>query len=149
VRRFALRTRKSQTKTRYRLANGQRVTSLTVCDITFELGRHEFQRTFYVLHDLRAADLVLGLPWLDDDHASLQSGTTCLFTQKDETAVETQIEERLPHCLLMSSCTIQNSCTRRAAVGVVTLNFAGLASRHQRSIKLMSSCNSYSRTSST
>jgi hypothetical protein len=44
--------------------------------VTFELARHEFQRTFYVLHDLRVADLVLGLPWLDDE----QFGTTRAFT---------------------------------------------------------------------
>jgi hypothetical protein len=45
VRRFALQTRKSLTKTHVRLANGQRVTSSTVCDVTFELAGHEFQRT--------------------------------------------------------------------------------------------------------
>jgi hypothetical protein len=56
VRRFALQTPKSVTKTHVRLANGQRVTSSTVCDVTFELARHEFQRTFYVLRDLPAAD---------------------------------------------------------------------------------------------
>jgi hypothetical protein len=59
VRRFALQTRKSATKTPVRLANGQRVTSSTVIDVTFELARHEFHRTFYVLRDLRAADLIL------------------------------------------------------------------------------------------
>jgi hypothetical protein len=46
VRRFALHTRKSLTKTHVRLANGQRVTSSTVCDVTFELARYEFERTF-------------------------------------------------------------------------------------------------------
>jgi methyl coenzyme M reductase subunit C len=71
IQRFALQTRKSLTKTHVRLANGQRVTSSTVCDVTFELARHEFQRTFYVLRDLRAADLIMGLPWLDDEHTSL------------------------------------------------------------------------------
>jgi hypothetical protein len=76
VRRFALQTRKSATKTPVRLANGQRVTSSTVCNVTFELARHEFHRTFYVLRDLRAADLMLGLPWLDDEYASLQFGST-------------------------------------------------------------------------
>jgi hypothetical protein len=79
VRRFALQTRKSVTKTHVRLANGQRVTSSTVCDVTFELARHELHRIFYVLHDLRAADLILGLPWLDDEHASLQFGSTQVF----------------------------------------------------------------------
>jgi predicted aspartyl protease len=48
VRRFALKTRKSVTKTPVRLANGQRATSSTICDVTFELARHEFHRTFYV-----------------------------------------------------------------------------------------------------
>jgi hypothetical protein len=61
VRRFALQNRKSLTKTLVRLANGQRVTSSTVCDVTFEMARHEFQRTFYVLRDLRATNLILGL----------------------------------------------------------------------------------------
>jgi methyl coenzyme M reductase subunit C len=65
VRRFALQTRKSLTKTLVRLANGQRVTSSTVCDVTFELARHEFQRASYVLRDLRTVDLNMGLPWLD------------------------------------------------------------------------------------
>jgi hypothetical protein len=38
VRRFTLLTRKSVTKTHVRLANGQRVTSSTICDVTFELA---------------------------------------------------------------------------------------------------------------
>jgi hypothetical protein len=71
VRRFALQIRKSMTKTPIRLANDQRMTSSTVCDVTFELARHEFRRTFYVLRDLRAADLILGLPLLDDKQATL------------------------------------------------------------------------------
>jgi hypothetical protein len=91
VRRFALQTRKSVTNTHVRLANGQRVTSSTVCDVTFEMARHEFQRTFYVLRDLRAADLTLGLPWLDDEHASLQFGSTRVFTLMDDTEVETTL----------------------------------------------------------
>jgi hypothetical protein len=52
VRRFALQTRKSLTKTHVRLANGH-VTSSTVCDMTFEVARHELQRSFYVLRDFR------------------------------------------------------------------------------------------------
>jgi hypothetical protein len=102
-RRFALRTRKSVTKTLVRLANGQRVTSSTVFDVTFELARHEFHRTFYVLRDLSVADLILGLPWLDDEHASLQFGTTRVFALMDGTTVETTLEERRHECLLMSS----------------------------------------------
>jgi hypothetical protein len=107
VRRFALQTRKSATKTHVRLANGQRVISSTVCDVTFELARHEFHRTFYVLRDLRAADLIMGLPWLDDEHASLQFGSTRVFTLMDGTAVETTLEERRPECLLLSSTKVQ------------------------------------------
>jgi methyl coenzyme M reductase subunit C len=60
VRRFALQTRKSLTKTHVRLANGQRVTYSAVCDVTFTLARLEIQRTFYVLRDLRVVDQRLG-----------------------------------------------------------------------------------------
>jgi hypothetical protein len=107
VRRFALQTRKSATKTQVRLANGQRVTSTTVCDVTFELARHEYYRTFYVLRDLRTTDVILGLPWLDYEHASLQFGTTRIFTLMDDIAVETTLEERRPECLLLSSTKVQ------------------------------------------
>jgi hypothetical protein len=107
VRRFALHTRKSLNKTHVRLASGQRVTSSTVCDVTFELARHEFQRTFYVLRDLRAVDLIMGLPWLDDEHASLHFGSTRVFTLMDGIAVETTFEERRLECRLMSSTKIQ------------------------------------------
>jgi hypothetical protein len=107
VRRFALQTRKSVTKRRVRLANGQRVTSSTVCDVTFELARHEFQRNFYVLRDLCAANLIMGLPWLDDEHASLQFGSTRVFIDMDGTTVETQLKERRPECLMVSSTKVQ------------------------------------------
>jgi hypothetical protein len=94
VRRFALQTRKSSTKTLVRLPNVHRVTSSTVCDVTFELARHEFHRTFYVLRsDFRVVDLIMGLPWLDDEHASLQFGSTRVFTLMDGTTVETTLEE--------------------------------------------------------
>jgi hypothetical protein len=107
VRRLAMQNRKSLTKTPLRLANGQRVTSSIVYDVNCELSRHEFQRTFYVLRDLRAANLVLGLPWLDEEHASLQFGTTRAFTLMDGTSIETQLEERRSECLLMSSIKVQ------------------------------------------
>jgi hypothetical protein len=107
VRRFGLQTRKSLTKTHVRLANGQCATSSTVCDVTFELARHEFQRTFYVLRYLRAAGLIMGLPWLDDEHAYVQFRSTWVFTLMDGTTVETQLEERRPECLLMSSTKVQ------------------------------------------
>jgi hypothetical protein len=107
VRRFSLPTRKSKVKTTLRLANGQRVTSPTFCDITFELARLEFQRNFHVWRDFRAPYLVLGLPWLEDEQASLQFGTSRVFTLMDGTAVETQTEDRRPQCLLMPVGKIQ------------------------------------------
>jgi hypothetical protein len=82
------------------------VTSSTVCDVTFELSRHEFQRTFYVLRDLRAANYFLGLPWLDDEHAFLHFGSTGVFTLMDGTTVAMSEERRLK-CLLLSSAKIQ------------------------------------------
>jgi hypothetical protein len=125
VRRFALQTRKSVTKTPIRLANGQRVTSTTVCDVTFEPARHEFHRTFYVLRDLRTAYLILGLPWLNDEHASLQFGTTRIFTLMDGTVVETTLEERRHECLLMSSTKVQK-LMRKTRTEDVMLNFTSL-----------------------
>jgi hypothetical protein len=107
VRRFALQTPKFVTKTHVRLANGQRVTSSTVCDVNFELAQHEFQRTFYVLRDLRVADLIRGLPWLDDEQASLQFGSPRVFALMDGSTVETMLEERRPECLLLSSTKVQ------------------------------------------
>jgi hypothetical protein len=107
VRRFTLQTQKSVTKTHVRLAKGQRVTFSTVCDVTFEVAGHDFHRTFYVLRDLRAADLIMGLPWLDDEQAYLQFGSTMVFALMDGTIVETTLEERRPECLLMSSTKVQ------------------------------------------
>jgi hypothetical protein len=107
ARRFDLQTSKSQTKTPLRLANGQRVTSSTLCDITFELARHEFQRNVYVLRGLSVADLALGLPWLNDEHASLQFGTTRVFTLMGGTTVEMQIEERRLECIIIFFIKIQ------------------------------------------
>jgi hypothetical protein len=57
---------------------------------------------------------VLGLQWLDDEHASLEYGTTRVFTLMVGTSVETQIEERRLECLLMSSTKIQELLTRRS-----------------------------------
>jgi hypothetical protein len=73
----------------------------------FEQARHEFHRTCYVLRELRTADLILGLPWLDDEQASLQFGTTRIFTLMDGTTVDTTLEERRPACLLISSTKVQ------------------------------------------
>jgi hypothetical protein len=49
----------------------------------------------------------MDLPWLDDEHASLQFGTTRVFTLMDGTDVETTLEERRPECLLLSSTKVQ------------------------------------------
>jgi hypothetical protein len=95
------------TKTHVRLANGQRVTSSTVCDVAFEIARHEFQGIVTSYVDLRAADLIMGLPWLDDEQASLQFGSTMVFTLMDGTTVETTLEERRPKFLLLSSTKVQ------------------------------------------
>jgi hypothetical protein len=46
VRRFVLLALMSKLKTPVRLANGQHMTCCEVCEITFELAKHEFKRTF-------------------------------------------------------------------------------------------------------
>jgi hypothetical protein len=83
------------------------VTSSTFSDVTFELARHEFQRNFYVLRDLRVAYLLLGLSWLEKERASLQFGTTRVFTLMDGTTVETRLEERRPEFLQLSSTKVR------------------------------------------
>jgi hypothetical protein len=46
--------------------------------------------------------MVLALLWLDDEQASLEFGTTRVFTVMDGTSVDTTKEERRPQCLRMS-----------------------------------------------
>jgi hypothetical protein len=94
------------TKTHVRLANGQRVTSSTVFDVTLSWLDTNFNGLF-ASRDLRAVDVIMGLPWLYDEHASLQFGSTMVFTLMDGTTVETTLEERLPECLMMSSTKVQ------------------------------------------
>jgi hypothetical protein len=76
------------------------MTPSTVCEITFELARHYFNRNFYVLRDLRSVDLLFGLPCLDDEQASPQFGTRSAFTLIDGKIVHTH--ERRHQCLLLS-----------------------------------------------
>jgi hypothetical protein len=45
--------------------------------------------------------MVLDLPWLDDEQASLQFGTTRGFTVMDDTSLEIHAEDRRHECLLM------------------------------------------------
>jgi hypothetical protein len=45
---------------------------------------------------LRARDTVLGLPWLDDEQASLHFDTTRAFTMMDGTTMDTHAEEHGP-----------------------------------------------------
>jgi hypothetical protein len=67
---FGSQMRKSSTKTFVQLVDGQRDESTKVYGISFTVTQHEFAFTFHVVSDLRAADIVLGLPWLDDGQAS-------------------------------------------------------------------------------
>jgi hypothetical protein len=64
---------------------------------------------------------MLGLPWLDDEQASLDFGTTRVFTMMDGTSLEIQTEDRRAKCVLMSSGKNHSSCARRAEAGDVAL----------------------------
>jgi hypothetical protein len=59
------------------------------------------------MRDLRAADLVVGLPWLDAEQAALQLCTTSFFTPMDGTIMEVQPYDRPLECLLMSYGKVQ------------------------------------------
>jgi hypothetical protein len=51
--------------------------------------------------------VVLDFPWLDDEQACLQFGTSRILTLMDGTKVETQTKERWHECLLISSSKIR------------------------------------------
>jgi hypothetical protein len=59
-----------------------------MCGIAFIVAKYELIRTFHVLHELRVADIVLGLPWLHDEQATLKFGTGQLFTLMDVNVIE-------------------------------------------------------------
>jgi hypothetical protein len=103
VRRFSLSTRKSKVRTPCKLANGQNVTSSTVCDITFDLARHELQRTFYVLRYLRDVDM-LGTRFI-----TMARRLTRLFTDRHDACFHPDggynighLDKRVLECLLIS-----------------------------------------------
>jgi hypothetical protein len=75
--------------------------------LSSSLVKNSFRRTFYVLRDSRVANMVVGLPWLDDEQAPPLFGTTSVFTLMDGTTMDTHIEERKLDCRLMSSCKVQ------------------------------------------
>jgi hypothetical protein len=92
VTRMELELRKQSTKTHVRLANGHRVASPKACGcITFTLAQHDFVRVFHVLRDLRASNIVSGLPWLDGEQATLKFDYRAFFTLLDGIAVETKV----------------------------------------------------------
>jgi hypothetical protein len=63
VTRIRLSIRKAPIEYVYvRLANGQRVSTSTLCEVKIALAQCDFVHT---IRDLGAADIVLGLPWQD------------------------------------------------------------------------------------
>jgi hypothetical protein len=71
-------------------------------------------RTSHFLRDLRAADIVMALTWLDDERPSLKFGAERLFALMDGTVIENQLIERSPECLLMPSTKVQKSMRKCA-----------------------------------
>jgi hypothetical protein len=97
VRRFSLPTVKSNVKLQF---DGQRTTCVVFDGLRdyFQDGSTRIKTNF--IRDLRVADMVLGFPWLDDGQASLQLGTTRVFTLLKGNVVEVQTKDRRPECLL-------------------------------------------------
>jgi hypothetical protein len=98
--------RKSTSKTPIQLANGQRLATCKVCEVPFTIAWQEFVRTFHALCDLRVADIVLGLPWLNDKQGNLKFGTKLIFPVMNGTSVENQAVHRRPECLLLLSTKV-------------------------------------------
>jgi hypothetical protein len=87
------------------------------------------------VRDLRVVELVLGLPWLDDEQASLQFGTTRVFTMMDGTTVEIQTEKRRPKCVLMSYGKVHKLMRKTRQSKGHKAEFTCLTSRELRSIQ--------------
>jgi hypothetical protein len=79
------------------------------------VAQHDFGRTFHVFHDLRAADIVLGLPGLDDEQVTPQCSAERPFTLRDDTVIENEVIEQPPECLLMSSTKLQMFMRKQSA----------------------------------
>jgi hypothetical protein len=92
-------------KTPNRLANGQRLTSSIDCEIISSLLDTSINGLF-TSRNLRATNVVLGLPWLDDEQASLKLGTTRVFTPMDGRALEIQTKNRR-HEYLLKLCKVK------------------------------------------
>jgi hypothetical protein len=88
------------------------------------VAQHAFLPAFYVVRDLRAADIVLGLPWLDDEQATLEFGAEGHFTMIDGTMIKKHMIERRPAFLSMSSTEVHNLLRKSAiANGQTAKNF--------------------------
>jgi hypothetical protein len=74
VMRMGLKIHKSATKVHEGLANGQRVATNKVCEVLFIISKPELVHAFHDLRDLLAADIVLSLPWFDDEQTTLMFG---------------------------------------------------------------------------
>jgi hypothetical protein len=56
---------------------------------------------------VRGEDIVLGLPWLDAEQATLELGAERIFTLMGGIVIDNQVIERRPECLLLSSTKVQ------------------------------------------
>jgi hypothetical protein len=91
--------------------------------ISFRVYQHEFARRFHVLRDFRAADMVLGSPWLNDDQATLTFGTERLIiTLMDGNVIKNQVIKRRTKCLLLSSTKVQKLMRKSARAKGRTAN---------------------------
>jgi hypothetical protein len=73
--------------------------------VHYSIAQHGFVRSFRpALLDLRVAVVMLGLPLLDEEQATLKFDT--LFTLMDGTVVEIHEVEIRPKCFFMSSTKV-------------------------------------------
>jgi hypothetical protein len=80
------------------------------------------------------ANLVLDLPWLDDEQVSLYSGTTRVFTLMYGKTVEMQVEDRRLECQLMSFGKIQKLMRKTRRNTGRNAEFYGKKPEHFRSL---------------
>ena len=118
ARRHNLQIDKVNSKIPVKLANGQRVVCTQSVIVNMDIADHRYEnRMFFVLRDLKVADVVLGLTWLDEAEVTIKYGTQRILTLNDGTYVETASIDRRPQCSIISAKRLQKLMRKTARAG--------------------------------
>lgn len=121
ARRHNLQIDKAKIKMPVKLANGQRVNCGQTATVSIEVAGHRYEnRVFHILRELKVADVVLGLTWLDDAEVTVKYGENRIMTLSDGTYVDTTSVDRRPQCSIISATRVQKLMRKAARAGKKT-----------------------------